>query len=167
MTQCTSTTGAKSDSDHGLEDLALGRVVRLDRGDRILGRSDPAEGVRVLLRGVTLDEDRGVARVRDALDDVIAGGEQAGVGGGRIESEQDGAALHLRNHVGDTDPRARSGTAMMTTSASATAVSTSVTVAAGRLAPALAGRDFAVVHGVRGCAPGCSRPACPSCRPRR
>jgi hypothetical protein len=40
-----------------------------------------------------------VAGVGHGLDDVLALGEQAGVGGGRVQGEQDRAGLHLRDHT--------------------------------------------------------------------
>ena len=56
-----------------------------------------AEGVGPFFLGGALEEHGRVARVGHGLDDVVALGEQAGVGGGRVEGEQDGAGLHLRD----------------------------------------------------------------------
>ncbi len=86
-------------ADSGLDDGLLGVVFAFDRRDGILRGGDAAEGVRPLLRCLTLQEDRRVAWVRDGLDDVLAGGEESGVGGSGVESQHDRARTQLGDEV--------------------------------------------------------------------
>jgi len=86
-----------------------GRGVLVDRRDDVLGGALAAEGVRPFLLGGAFEEHGGVARVGHGLDDVVALGQKAGVGGGRIQGEEDGARLHLRDHAFGDDAQDRVG----------------------------------------------------------
>jgi hypothetical protein len=73
--------------------------VLVDRGHDVLRGGLAAEGVGPFFLGGALKEHGRVARVGHGLDDVLALGEQAGVGGGRVEGEQDRTGLQLRDEA--------------------------------------------------------------------
>jgi hypothetical protein len=115
------------DRPHGrLHDRLLGRVVRLDGGDGVLRCGDAAERVRPFLGRLPLQEDRRVAGVRDRLDDPLARREQPAyaAAGSSVSTIEPGFICGTISAV--TGPRARSGTAKTTMSASATAAAASV-----------------------------------------